>query len=192
MQTDLESLKQDIVFETHLRGFHFTFCTTWGLFSPKGIDAGTRLLIEHLEVGECDVCLDLGCGYGPIGLVMAKLAPKGQTILIDKDFVAVEYARKNAARNGLNNTEALLSNGFSHITDAAFDVIASNLPAKAGKELLYLMMTESKRRLKEGGRCYVVTLSGLKPYIKRTFMEIFGNYKKVKQGRTHTVSLGVV
>ena len=192
MQTDLESLKQDIVFETHLRGFHFTFCTTWGLFSPKGIDSGTRLLIEHLEVGECDVCLDLGCGYGPIGLVMAKLAPKGQTILIDKDFVAIEYARKNAARNGLNNTEALLSNGFSHITDAAFDVIASNLPAKAGKELLYLMMTESKRRLKEGGRCYVVTLSGLKPYIKRTFMEIFGNYKKVKQGRTHTVSLGVV
>ena len=192
MQTDLESLKQDIVFETHLRGFHFTFFTTWGLFSPKGIDAGTRLLIEHLEVGECDVCLDLGCGYGPIGLVMAKRAPKGQTILIDKDFVAIEYARKNAARNGLNNTEALLSNGFSHITDAAFDVIASNLPAKAGKELLYLMMTESKRRLKEGGRCYVVTLSGLKPYIKRTFMEIFGNYKKVKQGRTHTVSLGVV
>ena len=191
MQTDLESLKQDIVFETHLRGFHLTFCTTWGLFSPKGIDAGTRLLIEHLEVGERDVCLDLGCGYGPIGLVMAKLAPKGQTMLIDKDFVAVEYAGKNAALNGLDNTEALLSNGFSHVPDVAFDVIASNLPAKAGKELLYLMMTEAKRRLKEGGRCYVVTLSGLKPYIKRTFMAVFGNYKKVKQGRTHTVSLGM-
>ncbi len=191
MQTHLEFLKQDIVFETHLRSFRFTFCSTWGLFSPKGIDEGTRLLIEHLEVGENDVCLDLGCGYAPIGLVMAKLAPKGQTMLIDKDFVAVEYARKNAARNGLDNTEALLSNGFSHVPDIAFDVIASNLPAKAGKELLYLMMMESKRHLKEGGRCYVVTLSGLKPYIKRTFTEIFGNYKKVKQGRTHTVSLGM-
>lgn len=191
MQMDLESLKQDILFETHLRGFHFTFCTTWGLFSPKGIDAGTRLLIEHLEVDERDMCLDLGCGYGPIGLVMAKLAPKGQTMLIDKDFIAVEYARKNAARNGLDNTETLLSNGFSHVPDLALDVIASNLPAKAGKELLYLMMTESKRHLRKGGRCYVVTLSGLKPYIKRTFMEIFGNHKKLKQGKTHTVSLGM-
>ncbi|MCK5380171.1 MAG: class I SAM-dependent methyltransferase [Candidatus Latescibacteria bacterium] len=191
MQTDLESLKQDIVFETHLHSFHFTFCSTWGLFSPKGIDAGTRLLIEHLEVGESDVCMDLGCGYGPIGLVMAKLAPKGQTMLIDKDFIAVEYARKNAARNGLDNTETLLSNGFSHVPDLAFDVIASNIPAKAGKELLYLMMAEARHRLQKGGRCYVVTLSGLKPYIKRTFMEIFGNYKKVKQGKTHTVSLGM-
>jgi 16S rRNA G1207 methylase RsmC len=191
MQTNLESLKQDIMFETHLRSFRFAFCSTWGLFSPKSIDEGTRLLIEHLEVGERDVCLDLGCGYGPIGLVMAKLAPKGKVILVDKDFVAVEYAGKNAARNGLDNTEALLSNGFSHIPDFAFDVIASNLPAKAGKELLYLMMMESKRHLKKGGLCYVVTLSGLKPYIKRTFMEIFENYRKVKQGRTHTVSLGV-
>ncbi len=191
MQMNPESLKQDVMFETHLRSFHFTFCTTWGLFSPKGIDAGTRLLIEHLEVGKRDVCLDLGCGYGPIGLVMAKLAPKGKVILIDKDFVAVEYAGKNAARNGLDNTKALLSNGFSHVPDITFDVIASNLPAKAGKELLALMMMESKHRLKKGGKCYVVTLSGLKPYIKRTFMAVFGNYKKVKQGKTHTVSLGM-
>ncbi|MFH1006294.1 MAG: methyltransferase [Candidatus Latescibacterota bacterium] len=191
MRTNPETLNHDLTFETYLRGFRFEFCTTWGLFSPKAIDEGSRLLIEHLEVGEQDACLDLGCGYGPIGLVMAKLAPKGTVMLIDKDFVAVEYAGKNALRNALPNTEALLSNGFAQVPERLFDVIASNLPAKVGKELLALMMMQARDRLKPGGRCYVVTLSGLKPYIKRTFGEIFGNYEKIKQGKTHTVSLAV-
>ena len=188
---DLKELKRDIVFETQLRGFDFVFHSTYGLFSPKSIDEGTRLLIDNLEVNEGDVCLDLGCGYGPIGLVMAKLSRTGKVYMVDKDFVAVAYAQKNVKGNGIKNCEVLLSNAFSHLPEVKFDVIASNLPANAGKELLNIILLEAREHLNPNGKLYVVTISGLREYIKRNFTEFFGNYQKVKQGKNHTVGLAV-
>jgi 16S rRNA (guanine1207-N2)-methyltransferase len=168
------------------------FHTTWGLFSPREIDAGSRLLIEYMQVDEADTCLDLGCGYGSIGLTMAKLAPQGKVYMIDRDFVAVEYAKKNAELNRIDNCEVFLSNAFSHIPDdLRFDVIASNLPAHVGKELLYVILSDAKRHLKKNGRLYVVTIAGIRAFIKRNFTEVFGNYKKVKQGKSYTVALAI-
>jgi 16S rRNA G1207 methylase RsmC len=102
---EIEKLKQDIVFTVTLRGFEFTFHSTWGLFSPRRIDDGSYLLIEHLEIGETDVSIDLGCGYGAIGIAIAKLSPAGHVHMVDKDYVALEYARKNAETNALTNCE---------------------------------------------------------------------------------------
>jgi len=188
---DLKALKRDIVFETQLRGFDFVFHSTYGLFSPKSIDEGTGLLIDNLEVRTGDVCLDLGCGYGPIGLVMAKWSKTGKVYMVDKDFVAVAYAQKNVKGNGIKNCEVLLSNTFSHLPGVKFDVIASNLPANAGKELLRIILFEAREHLNPNGKLYVVTISGLREYIKRNFTEFFGNYQKIKQGRNHTVGLAV-
>ena len=179
----------DITFNTQLRGHDFTFTTAWGLFSPKAIDAGTRLLIEQLEINSSDTCLDLGCGYGAIGIAIAKCFQPTAVYMVDKDFVAVDFARKNVEQNQLPNCKVLLSNGFSHLSDIQFDVIASNLPAKTGNELLQIFFTEAKRYLKPNGRIYVVTISGLRQLIKRNFLEIFGNYRKVKQRNTHTVAM---
>ena len=189
---DIEKIKEDIIFKDTIRGLELTFHSTWGLFSPREVDAGSRLLIEFMEVNESDICLDMGCGYGVIGLSMAKLAPSGKVYMIDKDFVAVEYAKKNVIINRLTNCEVFLSNAFSHIPDdIRFDVIASNLPANVGKEMLYIILSDAKRYLKKGGRLYVVTIAGLREFIKRNFKEIFGNYEKVKQGREHAVHLGI-
>lgn len=185
----IASLREDIVFDARLRGRQFRFHSTWGLFSPREVDEGSRLLIDHLELPPEAQCLDLGCGYGPIGLAMAALAPQGRTCLVDKDFVAVEYARKNAALNGLANAEALLSNGFSALVGRRFDVIASNIPAKVGKELLHLLLHDARSHLRPGGRLYVVTITGLRRFIERNFEEVFGNYEKLKQGRQYTVAL---
>jgi 16S rRNA (guanine1207-N2)-methyltransferase len=182
---------QDIVFEERLRGHVLTFHSTWGLFNPKGIDEGSRLLIDQVQVETDHLGLDLGCGYGPIGLTLARICSRGQIHLVDKDFVAVEYARKNAALNHIHNCQVYLSNAFSHVPDLCFDTIVSNLPAKAGNEMLSIIMHEAHRHLKSGGRFYVVTISGLKEYIKRNFREIFGNYEKVKQSKTYTVSLAI-
>ena len=66
-----------------------------------------RLLLEHLAVAPAADCLDLGCGYGTIGLALAALAPQGQTLLVDKDFVAVDYVERNARRNGLGHARAI-------------------------------------------------------------------------------------
>jgi len=186
---DLDKLRQDIVFSEKLCGQTLTFPTTWGLFSPREVDEGSRLLLKHVEVAIQDDVLDLGCGYGALGLALAKLAHDGQTTLVDKDFVAIEYARKNAALNRIDNVDIRLSNGLEQIREKHFDVIVSNIPAKVGNELMTLFFSDACQQLRQGGRIYVVCINGLRDYIKRTFNDIFGNYKKLKQGKSYTVSV---
>ncbi len=190
MNDRLNHLRDDIRFEASLAGQNLTFNSTWGLFSPREIDEGTQLLLKHVSVDATDNCLDLGCGYGPIGITLARLAPQGQTLLVDKDFIAIEYSQKNIEQNRINNARAMLSNGFDHI-DASlrFDLIASNIPAKVGKELLTLILHDARSRLNPNGRIYVVTINGLRQFMKRYLTEIFGNYKKLKQGRQYTVAM---
>lgn len=185
----VDPLPREVNFRTELRGVSIAFSATWGLFSPKAIDAGTLLLIEHLDIQEGDVCLDLGCGYGAIGITLAKCTQTATVYMVDKDFVAVDYACKNVKQNQLQNCHVLLSNGFSHLPDIQFDLIVANLPANVGKELLQIFLADAKQHLKPNGRLYVVTISGLRAFIKRNFLDIFGNYQKVKQRHTHTVAM---
>jgi 16S rRNA (guanine1207-N2)-methyltransferase len=190
-RTDIASLRGDIVFIEKIRGHELTLHSTWGLFSPKQIDEGTSLLLKYLELTPNATVLDLGCGYGALGLAAAKLlAPEGAVDLVDKDFVAVAYAAKNATLNALTNATAYLSNGFSAVPEGrTFDVIVSNLPAKIGGELLSIFLADARARLRPRGRLYVVTISGLKDYIKRHFTDEFGNYKKLGQSKTYTVAM---
>ena len=181
-------IRQPLKIEADLYGEHLTFETSFGVFSPKEIDEGTRLLLKHLKVEESFDCLDLGCGYGPVGLWMARKAPKGRTIMLDKDFVAINHAKENIKINGVKNAEARLSNGLSELTDETFDLIVSNIPAKVGNDMLYLFLYDAYHHLKPGGKFVVVTVNGLRHFCKRTFNEVFDNYKKEKQGKAYTVS----
>ena len=185
---DLDRLRQDIVFQDTLLGHELIFHSTWGLFSPKAIDEGTRLLLDHLEVRPDDRAIDLGCGYGPLGLAVAKAAPQGQCLMVDKDFVAVEYANANARRNRIENAQAMLSDGLRHIPEQTFTLAVTNLPAKTSKEHYYLFFHDIRERLEPGGRFYVVVISGLRQFIARAFGEVFGNHRKIKQGRQYTVA----
>ncbi len=187
MKTAAE-LKKDISFEVTLRGNNLKFVSTWGLFSPKSIDDGTYLLIKHIDIEDGQTTLDLGCGYGAMGLAIAKACPNGIVHLVDKDFVAIEYVKKNIELNGLNNCTTYLSNAFSAVGENKFDNIVANLPANVSNEMLYIMMSDAREHLNRGGQLVVVTIAGLKEYIKRNFKELFGNYKKIKQGRDHTVA----
>ncbi len=186
---DLDRLRQDIVFEDELMGHHFVFHTTWGLFSPKGIDEGTRLLLKHLEIRPDERAIDLGCGYGPIGMAIARSAPEGHCLMVDKDFVAVEYANANIARNHIHNAEAMLSDGLRHVPQQNFTLAVTNLPAKTSKEHYYLFFHDIHDRLEPGGRFYVVVISGLRRFIERAFLEVFGKHSKIKQGRQYTVAM---
>lgn len=189
---DLQRLRQDIRFNEQLMGHSFEFHTTWGLFSPKGIDEGTQLLLKHLEVRPDEQALDLGCGYGPIGMSIARNAPEGNCLMVDKDFVAVEYANANVKRNQIDNAEARLSDGLRHVDPQyRFTLAVSNLPAKTSKEHYYLFFYNILERLEKDGRCYVVVINGLRRFIERAFVEVFGNHKKVKQGKTYTVAFAV-
>ena len=117
------------------------FNTRWGVFSPRTIDDGTELIMKHIAVKRDDVCLDLGCGYGPIGLALAKHCDKGEVHMVDKDFVAVELANQNTKLNNISNTKAYLSDAFRQVPkDVKFDQIISNIPAKVGREQLSIIL----------------------------------------------------
>ena len=184
--------REGIEFEWTLRGHPFRLASTWGIFSPREVDAGTVMLLEEIEVPRDADCLDLGCGYGPIGLTLAMLAPEGRTTMVDRDYVAVEYANRNAEQNRIPNARALLSNGFEEVPEAdRFDLVATNLPAKVGNEMTSILFADAHDRLRPGGEFWLVTLSGMRKYIQRSLEEIFGNYEKVRQGRQHTVHRAV-
>ncbi len=188
---DVDNLRQDIIFKADIKGHNFVFHSTWGLFSPREIDTGSLLLISQVAVKPTDCTLEIGCGYGPIGLYIAKMSPKGKVHMIDKDFVAVDFTKKNAQINRIQNCDIYLSNMFSDVPDIKFDTIVSNLPAKVGNELLYLTLTDAKAHLKKDGKFYVVVIAGLKDYIKRNFKDVFGNYEKLKQRNNYLVAVAV-
>ncbi len=180
--------RKDLHIDFALNGHALCLHSTWGLFSPEKVDEGSQLLLRHTQVAADAEILDLGCGYGVLGLHLAQCAPQGRALLVDKDFVAVEYAKKNAALNQLRHAEVQLSNGLQHIDPLRqFDLIVSNLPAKASKEQHYLFLHDSQQHLKPGGRLVMVVILGLKEFMARTFREIFGNYTKVHQGPAYVL-----
>ena len=186
---DIVNLKKDIEIVVNLLDNEITLHTRWGVFSPRSIDEGTMLLMKHIEVGVSDVCLDLGCGYGPIGLALAKHCTKGEVHMVDKDFVAIELANNNAKLNNLSNAKAYFSDAFLQVpNEVKFDQVISNLPAKVGREQLSIILYDAFDALKPGGKITVVTINGLKDFIKNNFKSVFGNYKKLKQGQKYIVS----
>ena len=117
------------------------------------------------------------------------MCPQSVVYLIDKDFVALELCKQNKRLNKTDNAHILLSDGFSHLpSDLRFDHIVSNMPAKVGKEQMDIFLFDAYHYMKIGGHITVVTISGLKNYIKRHFQNVFGNYKKIKQSKHYIIS----
>ncbi|MCX6807431.1 MAG: methyltransferase [Patescibacteria group bacterium] len=181
----------DFTIQENLLGHQLIFKTTYGLFSYKKIDDGTKLLINSIKVENNDNILDLGCGYGPVGIALAKSNQKGKTYFVDRDFVAVEYTKKNCKINRLSNCEALLSDGFSHLKNVKFNIIASNLPSHFSNDMLRIIFKDAKKHLEKNGRLYVVTVSKLSKFIKRELEDIFGNYTNVNHNCMYTVSVAM-
>jgi 16S rRNA G1207 methylase RsmC len=189
---DIPKLKQDLSIQTTLLGHDLILKTRWGVFSPRSIDDGTLLLMKYLDITKKDKCLDLGCGYGPIGLAVAKSCPQGEVHMVDKDFVAVELSNNNAKLNHIDNAQAYLSDAFLSVNkDNYFDQIISNVPAKVGREQLSIILYDAYDALKPGGKITFVTINGLRHFIKDNFKSVFDNYKKLKQGQKYTISQAI-
>lgn len=142
--------------ETVLRGMTFKFETDAGVFSKGGVDYGSRALIERLDLAPDDHVLDVGCGYGPIGLAAARLAPQGRVTCIDINERAVKLASENAKRNGIANVSVLQSDLFEAVRDERFDVILTNPPIRAGKVVVHRIFEEGYELLRPGGCMWVV------------------------------------
>lgn len=144
------------IFDFVLRGHQFRFVTDAGVFSRDRVDFGSLLLIETMQISQVARVLDVGCGYGPIGLCAAKMAFQGHVTMIDVNERAVALARGNAERNQIKNVEILQSDIYEAVKGRVFDVVLTNPPIRAGKETVHRIFTEGYELLREGGEMWVV------------------------------------
>lgn len=177
--------------EATLRGVRLHFVTDAAVFSRGKVDKGTKLLIDHLPLPATGDVLDLGCGYGPIGLVAAALSPEARVWLVDVNERATALARANAKRNGIANVEVLSGDGFAPVAGKTFSLIASNPPIRAGKAVIYPWVEQALEHLAPGGQLFVVarTSHGAKS-LARKIEEVFGACEEVGKGSGYRVLAG--
>jgi 16S rRNA (guanine1207-N2)-methyltransferase len=140
-----------------LKGHSFRFKTDNGVFSKREVDFGSRLLIETFAMPEVEgKVLDVGCGYGPIGLSIAKEYSERTIHMIDVNERAIELAKENAALNRVDNVQIYESDRLIDVTEMDFAVILTNPPIRAGKKTVHDIFEQSHQHLVPGGQLWVV------------------------------------
>lgn len=160
-----------------LRGEKIQFQTDAGVFSKNEVDFGSRLLIEAFEESAVEgPILDVGCGYGPIGIAIAKSFPRKTVHMVDVNTRAIELAKKNAARNNAENVEVYESDGLSSVKEEGFSAILTNPPIRAGKETVFRFYEEASAKIAQGGSLWVVIQKKQgAPSTEEKLKELFGN-----------------
>ena len=156
----------DVYFKKTLDFYHngqaMQFHVAQDLFSSHQIDVGTARLLHSLDSERSfHKVLDLGCGYGPLGLTLKKLAPQRDVHLIDRDALAVDYTRQNAAFNGIADVSVYGSLGYDDVTARDFDLIISNIPGKAGEAVITSLLRDAGHVLAPGGMVAIVVVAPL-------------------------------
>ncbi|MCF8566018.1 methyltransferase [Alicyclobacillus tolerans] len=137
------------------RNREFLLHSDAGVFSKRGLDFGTRVMIEAAELPDGAQAVDLGCGYGPVAAVLGSVYPTSRWTLVDVNERAVELARQNTAPLG-NRATVLQSDGFAAIPDLRADAVFLNPPIRAGKAVVYRLFEEAARHLRARGELWVV------------------------------------
>ena len=170
-----------------IRGIELRLLTRPGVFSAKGLDAGTRLLLEHLDMAGATSVADVGCGAGPIGIAVAKLAPGAHVHLLDEHLRAVDVARDNVRLNGVRNAEVFLSDLYSAVGATQYSHVLTNAPARLGNEFLAELVHVSLAHLAPGGAFWLVVVTNIRPVIERLLIGAGAEPVVVARGRQHVV-----
>ncbi|MGB3161847.1 MAG: class I SAM-dependent methyltransferase [Carnobacterium sp.] len=173
-----------------LRGQTFKFVTDLGVFSKKTVDFGSRLLIETINLDEMiegDI-LDIGCGYGPMGLSLAKEATGRVVEMVDVNERALGLAKQNASNNRISNTKIHLSDIYKQVEGDSFAAIISNPPIRAGKKVVHEILTGSFARLKPKGTLTVVIQKKQgAPSAREKMEETFGNAEIIAKDKGYWI-----
>ena len=138
-----------------VKGHKFTFLTDNGVFSKDGLDFGSRLLLESIPLDEVGAkVLDMGCGYGTIGIIINKLTNHGID-MVDVNLRAMHLARRNAKENDCSNINIFESNCYQNIT-SKYNTIITNPPIRAGKKIVYEILMSAKKYLEQDGNLFLV------------------------------------
>ena len=176
---DIHELRVDLL------GEKMTFLTDAGVFSKKMVDFGSQLLLKYLEVNQGETVLDVGCGYGPLGLSLVK-AYGVQATMVDINNRALDLARKNAERNKVEAT-IFQSNIYEQVK-GKFDHVISNPPIRAGKQVVHEIIEKSKDFLGIGGDLTIVIQKKQgAPSAKSKMEDVFGNCEIVKKDKGYYI-----
>lgn len=175
--------------EFQLRGSSYTFTSDVGVFSKNTVDFGTHLLIQHfVEPKITGDILDLGCGYGPIGISLARNFKCRTIVMADINERAVQLTKENAVQNKVQNIEVIQSDRFSNLKARSFAAIVTNPPIRVGKQTVHKMFEESEAALCDNGQLWVVIQKKQgAPSAKRKLESLFGHVEIVARKKGYFI-----
>lgn len=162
--------------EVQVRGIYVKLLSAPGVFSAKKLDKGTEVLLKYMIIKDGWKILDLGCGYGVIGIVAAKLAPRGYVILTDINKLAVKLARENLKLNNVYNAEVREGDLYEPVKGEKFNTILCNPPISAGLDVCYRIIDDAPQYLERDGLLQLVARhnKGGRRLMER-MLQVFGN-----------------
>lgn len=189
MQTELLDSYVHKTVELRRKSAELKFLTSQSLFSSSTIDVGTNLLLRLIIARanrKFENCLDLGCGYGALGMSVAASGVAGTVEMVDRDALAVDFSNLNVAKNNLVNAMAHSSLGLDDASRDSYDLIVSNLPGKAGSAVLRHLLATAADRLEADGEFWGVVVNPLWAEIQAVLEEFGVTSIHVEQGPRHT------
>jgi 16S rRNA (guanine1207-N2)-methyltransferase len=175
----------------NLCGRNFEFLTASSVFSKTKVDLGTRLLIESMVLPKTGTVLDIGCGYGVVGIVAAKLNPKLLVVMTDVNTRAVRLARKNLQANKTPNVEVRQGYLYEPVEGSMFNTILSNPPVSAGMDTVKAIVTQAPKAMADKATFQMVIRSKIGAKIlPELFCETFGNCQVIARGSGFRVLMG--
>jgi 16S rRNA (guanine1207-N2)-methyltransferase len=155
------------------------FETDAALFSPRYPDPGTLFMMKNVDLRAEDKVLDLGCGYGLVGVIAAMTVPAECVFMTDSDPRAVDYARRNLEHNGISGATVVLGNSFEAVEETGFSLILSNPPYHADFSIAKSFIEKGFNRLTVGGKMIMVTKR--KEWYKNKLSAIFGGVRILEE-----------
>ena len=173
------------------RGVSLRFETDAGVFSRGEVDTGTRLLLEALPETLSGEVLDLGCGWGVIGISIARVWPETHVTMADVNLRALELSRENAKSNHAV-VDCVESDGMAALSGRVFNTIVTNPPIRAGKQVIYQMFSDAAKQLAPDGALYLVVRKqqGAESCI-RYLQTLFPSVEKIQRSGGFWVVRGV-
>ncbi|AST84719.1 MULTISPECIES: class I SAM-dependent methyltransferase [Latilactobacillus] len=184
---EVEHAEKNWTFE--LRGFNFKFTTDNGVFSKNTVDYGSRALLDAVDLSETPAgpILDMGCGYGPIGMTLAKLAPERQIDMVDVNERALGLAQKNCDLNQIQNVAIFESAEYQNVT-AQYAAILTNPPIRAGKAVVQNILKGAYDHLLPDGELDVVIQKKQgAPSAKQLMADTFGNVQIIHKDKGYYI-----